>query len=314
MTKNIAVIGAGVMGHNIAIEFAMFGHYVSIYDSFEAARNAVMDRIDKDLQFMVDNEFIDAATKQATINHITVCQTLEEAGKDADFVVEAIAEIAEAKSELFAKLDKICGPETIFCTNTSSLSLDSIIHDLPIERKKRCLVTHYFNPANIIPCIELSLFGDTTQETYDRTAELYKSVEKHPIHIFKDVPGMVGNRLQLCLYREAAYLMDQGVCNAEDIDECLKYGPAFRYAAIGMLGSYDMNGLALTRHVADNIWPDLCNAKSTDGTIVEAMDKAGKDGIRSGEGYFSYPKEREEEFRANYTRKLLIQLKTSKNY
>lgn len=302
------------MGHNIAIEFAMFGHNVRIYDSFKPALDAVMDRIEKDLQFMVENEYIDAAAKQATIERLTICQTLEDAGKDADFVVEAIAEIAEAKGELFQKLDKICDAETIFCTNTSSLSLDSIIHELPLERKKRCLVTHYFNPANIIPCIELSLFGDTTQETYDKTAELYRSVDKHPIHIYKDVPGMVGNRLQLCLYREAAYLMEQGVCSAEDIDECLKYGPAFRYATSGMLFGYDMNGLTLTRHVADNIWPDLCNATSTAGTIIEEMDKAGKDGIRSGEGFFSYPKEREEEIRAGYTRRLLIQLKACKNY
>lgn len=314
MVKNVAVIGAGVMGHNIAIEFAMFGHNVTIYDAFKNARDAVMDRVDKDLQFMVDNKFIDNARKQFTINHMKVCETLEEAGKDADFVVEAIAEIAEVKGQLFSDLDKICSKETIFCTNTSSLSLDSIIHDLPLERRQKCLVAHYFNPANIIPCIELSLFGDTTQETYDATEALYRSVEKHPIHVYKDVPGMVGNRLQLCLYREAAYLMDQGVCDATDIDECLKYGPAFRYAAIGMLGSYDMNGLHLTRHVADNIWPDLCNAKDTVGGIIEKMDNEGKDGIRSGEGYFPYPKEREEEFRAAYSRKLLIQLATSKNY
>lgn len=314
MVKNVAVIGAGVMGHNIAIEFAMYKHNVTIYDAFKQARDAVMDRIDKDLQFMVDNHFIDADRKQSTILHIKVCETLEEAAKDADFVIEAIAEIAEVKAELFSNLNEICSKETIFCTNTSSLSLDSIIHDLPLERRQRCLVAHYFNPANIIPCIELSLFGDTTQETYDKTEELYRSIEKHPIHIYKDVPGMVGNRLQLCLYREAAYLMDQGVCGPTDIDECLKYGPAFRYAAIGMLGSYDMNGLNLTRHVADNIWPDLSNAKSTDGTIVEKMEKDGKDGIRSGEGFFAYPKEREEEFRAAYTRKLLTQLETSKKY
>lgn len=312
--SNVTVVGAGVMGHNIAIEFAMYGHTVSIYDEFEEARNRVMDRIEKDLQFMVDCEFIDAARKEGTLANITVYDNLEDSAKDADFVVEAIVEYADVKAELFRKLDSICRQDTIFCTNTSSLSLESIIHDLPEDRRQKCLVAHYFNPANIIPCIELSLFGDTTQDTFDKTADLYRSVEKHPIRVLKDVPGMVGNRLQLTLYREAAYMLDEGITTAEDIDECLKYGPAFRYAAIGMLGSYDMNGIALTRHVADNIWPDLCNAADTNGGILEKMDAEGKDGIRSGEGFFKYPKEKEEEFRANYSRKLLMQLKVSQQY
>ena len=314
MVKNISVIGAGVMGHAIAAEFAMYGHRVALFDQAKTVRDAAPDRIAKDLQFMVDNGFISAERRKSTLGNLRVCGSLEEAGRDAHFVVEAIAEIAIVKAELFGTLDTICSPETIFCTNTSSLSLDSIIGRLPLERRQRCIVCHYFNPANIIPGIELSLFGDTTQETYDATAELYRSVHKHPIRILKDVPGMVGNRLQLTLYREAAYLLDQGVTTASDLDECLKYGPAFRYAAIGMLGSYDMNGLSLTRHVADNIWPHLCNATDTTGGIIEEMDKQGKDGIRSGEGYFQYPAGQEEWIRAENTRKLLMQLQASTNY
>ncbi len=314
MTRHIAVIGAGVMGHAIAAEFAMYGNKVALFDQAKTARDAAPDRIAKDLQFMVDNGFLTAEQRTTTLRNIRVCETLEEAGKHADFVVEAIAEIAGAKADLFETLNGICRPETIFCTNTSSLPLSAIIDRLPQERRQRCIVCHYFNPANIIPCIELSLFGDTAQSTYDAVAELYRSVRKHPIKILKDVPGMVGNRLQLTLYREAAYLLDQGVTTAADLDECLKYGPAFRYAAIGMLGSYDMNGLSLTRHVADNIWPDLCNATDTTGGIIEEMDRQGKDGIRSGEGYFHYPAGHEEEIRAANTRKLLMQLQTSARY
>lgn len=314
MVKKIAVIGAGVMGHAIAMEFAMYGHKVTLYDQAEAAREAAPGRMEKDLQFMVDNGNITAEQKTATLDNITIVPTLEQAGYSAEFVVEAIAEISEIKAELFQTLDKICGSETIFCTNTSSLSLESIISGLPLERRKRCIVCHYFNPANIIPCVELSLFGDTSQETYDAVAELYRSVKKHPIKILKDVPGMVGNRLQLTLYREVAYLLDEGVTTAADIDECLKYGPAFRYAAIGILGSFDMNGLHLTRHVADNIWPHLSNATDTKGGIIEEMDEQGKDGIRSGQGYFAYPAGQEEKIRANNTRKLLSQLKVSQTY
>lgn len=314
MVKHIAVIGAGVMGHAIAAEFATYGHQVALFDQSKAARDAAPDRIAKDLQFMVDNGVLSPEQRENTLGNIKICESLEAAGRDADFVVEAIAEIAGAKAELFGAMDKICRDETIFCTNTSSLPLSAIIAQLPPERRQRSIVCHYFNPANIIPCIELSLFGDTTQETYDAVAELYRSVQKHPIKILKDVPGMVGNRLQLTLYREAAYLLDQGVTTAEDLDECLKYGPAFRYAAIGMLGSYDMNGLSLTRHVADNIWPDLCNATDTTGGIIEEMDKQGKDGIRSGEGYFTYPAGREEAIRAANTRKLLMQLQASTKY
>ena len=314
MKKIIAVIGAGVMGHAIAAEFAMYGHEVHLYDQAEAVRKAALDRIEKDLQFMVENKYITTERKLDALHNLTIFDTLEATARDAEFVVEAIAEIAEIKDKLLTDLDKICSPETIFCTNTSSLSLESIISNLPQTRKEKCIVTHYFNPANIIPCIELSMFGATTQETFDATAALYRSVNKHPIRIMKDVPGMVGNRLQLTLYREAAYLLDQGVTTAQDLDECLKYGPAFRYAAIGMLGSYDMNGLHLTRHVADNIWPNLCNATNTNGGIIEEMDEEGKDGIRSGQGFFTYPAGQEENIRANNTRKLLAQLKVSETY
>lgn len=308
MISTVAVVGAGTMGHAIAAEFALYGHPVRIYESHLPMRESATERIRHLLGVMRESDAITAEQMDATMDRLTLTASLQEAVAQADLVVEAIAEQMEPKRELFSGLHAFCKETAIFATNTSSLTLSEMIAHLPYERRCRCLVCHYFNPANLIPIVEVSNFGETLPQVFEEMVALYRSVGKHPIPILRDVPGMVVNRMHLALFREALNIVDEGVTTVKDADTALMYGSAFRYMAVGLFGGYDMGGLEVGMTVANNIWPALCNGDhaEADGLIATLVSQ-GKCGITSGEGFYKYAPAHLEELKGDFFRKLLQQ-------
>ncbi len=313
MIKHITVVGAGTMGHGIAETFAMHGYKVHIYEVYEPARNSVMGVMKQEMEFLAQNGLIAAEDVAKALDNIAIYDNLKEAAADADYVIEAIVEKMEVKQNLFAELDGICKPECIFASNTSSLPLSGMIEKLPESRKARTMVCHWYNPAHLMPIAELSFFGNMDEETYQKVAALYESAGKQTVKVLKDVPGLVANRIQQGVAREVFSIMEQGIAAPEDIDKALKFGPAFRYATTGQLEVADMGGLDIWCTVGDNLLSVMDNRKEANPILRQKVQE-GKLGMKSGEGFFEYPTDRIAEMKNEFNKKLIIQLKTSKNY
>ncbi|MEA4814609.1 MAG: 3-hydroxyacyl-CoA dehydrogenase NAD-binding domain-containing protein [Oscillospiraceae bacterium] len=313
MIRNITVVGAGTMGHGIAHVFSRHGYMVSLYEPFDDVRAAAMQKIREELQFMVDEEYITAEDMETGVKNIAMFSDLAEAARDADYVIEACPEDMEMKRKLFARLDKICPPHTVFATNTSSLKLGDMMAQLPPERQKLCMVCHWYNPAHLLPIAELSEFGNMDEDVFNDVYALYVKCEKQPIRILKDITGMVANRLLHAQAREAFHLMEIGAASPEDIDKAIKYGPCFRNATTGMLEVADMGGLDVWLAGEDNIFPALDNSSKACGAM-RALVTAGNLGIKTGRGFFDYSEEKRGKAQTEFYKRLIIQLKASKNY
>lgn len=313
MIKNISVLGAGTMGHGIANVFAMAGYQVRLYESFDPVRETVMTKIKEELMALVCENYISQDEAASTLNNITLFSSLEEAVKDADFVVEAVPENLKLKQELFVQLDRMCPEHTIFASNTSSLPLKDMTQFLSAKRQSKTMVCHWYNPAHLIPIVELSSFGNMAETDFQEVCDLHVKAGKKPVKVKKDIPGLIANRLLHALAREAFYLMEIGAASPEDIDNALKYGPGFRSATTGILEVADMGGLDIWCAVEDNLFKELCNASSASQFMREKVEN-GNLGIKTGEGFYNYPEETRDLVKNAFNKRLLTQLIASKNY
>lgn len=313
MINKIAVLGAGTMGHGIAATFAVSGYSVNIYDNNEATRSKVQGLIESELELYYENQLIEKKTIQEAIDRINICSQLEETVKEVDYVIEATPEVLEIKQKIFKEIDKFCKETAIFASNTSSLPLNKMLDVLSKERKKRMMVCHWYNPAFLMPLVELSFFGNTSEDVYQEVEALYTQLGKTTIKVLKDIPGLVANRIQQGIAREVFSLMEMGVASPEDIDKALKFGPAFRYATTGQLEIADMGGLDIWCTVGDNLLSVMDNRKDSN-PILRKKVVEGKLGVKVGEGFFKYPDDVVEEIKESFIERLCIQLKTSNYY
>lgn len=300
------------MGHGIANVFAMHGYKVNLYESFDNVRNTVMEQIRSELIFMADENYIQHDTIEKTLSNITLYSNLEQAVANADFVIEAIPENLDLKKSLFERLDMICPEHTIIASNTSSLSLNEMIENLPEKRKARTMVCHWYNPAHLIPIAELSYFGNMEDSVFQEVYDLHVKAGKQPIKVLKDIPGLIANRMLHAMAREIFHLIEIGAASADDIDKALKFGPGFRSATAGILETADMGGLDVWCTAEDNLFGTLNNSTHACEFLRDKV-KRGKLGLKSGEGFYTYPVETRDEMKNAFNKRLLNQLKVSKN-
>lgn len=313
MIKQIAVIGAGTMGHGIAHTFARHGYNVNLYDSFPASLESAPDKMRDELQFMVDEDYISRGEMERALEHIRLSDDLTESVRTADYVIEAIPEKISLKKELFAKLDAYCPPHTVLASNTSSLKLGDIIADLPESRKKRSMISHWYNPAYLIPIAELSKFGNMEEDVFQEVYDLYVNSGKRPVCVCKDIPGMIANRLLHALAREAFHLLEIGAGSPRDIDNALKFGPCFRGATTGVQEMVDLGGVDIWLAGEDNILPALDNSDRACSTLRTLVEK-GCLGVKNGRGFSEYSGERGRQVQDAFYKRLMVQLKASEHY
>jgi len=313
MLRKIAVIGAGTMGHAIAGCFALHGYPVSVYENFDEMRNNCKSRIRTQYQFMYQEGVLAEHVIDESLANITMFSELEKAVQEADYVIEAIPEIPALKQELFHQLCNYCKKDTIFASNTSSIPFSVLTEKLPEEEKARVMVCHWYNPAHLIPLVELSCFGNMPQERYQEVEQLYRSIEKRPAKVLKDIPGLLANRIQQGIAREVFSLMEMGAAEAADIDTALKYGPAFRYATTGQLEVADFGGIDIWCTVGDNLLAVMDNSDKASPLLRQKVEE-GKLGFKTGEGFFQYPKDTKQSTQDAFNKRLLQQLQVSKNY
>jgi len=313
MIKKIAVVGSGTMGHGIAESFAMYGYDVNLYDIDGARLNAAIGEIREELELMCEEEFIEPYAIEAALQRIKTFTDLKKSVADRDYVIEAAPEDLELKQRLFQELDGYCPQHAILASNTSSLKLNDMMTRLGDGRKQRVMVNHWYNPAHLMPIVELSLFGNMPESIYEEVEQLYAGIRKQTVKVLKDVPGLVANRIQQGVAREAFSIIEQGIAAPEDVDKALKFGPAFRYATTGQLEVADFGGLDIWCIVGDNLLKVMDNSRSANNLLRQKV-KEGKLGIKTGEGFYKYPKEEIPKIRKKFMKKLINQLKASVHY
>lgn len=313
MIKTIAVLGAGTMGHTIALSFAMYGYDVNLYDTSAQVLDKALENIASGLNFLVEEHYLAADKVASALARVHTFSDLAAAVAGRDYVIEAVPEILVLKQELFTQLDSLCDPHTILASNTSSLKLADMMALLPEERKKRTLVNHWYNPGHLMPIVEMSFFGNMPEETYREVEALYASIRKQTVKVLKDVPGLVANRIQQGVAREVFSIIEQGIAAPEDVDKALKFGPAFRYATTGQLEVADFGGLDIWCVVGDNLLKVIDNSQEAN-PLLRAKVSQGKLGLKTGEGFFVYPPDKVDAVKKNFMRKLVVQLKASENY
>lgn len=301
------------MGHAIAGCFAMHGYTVRVLETFETVRNDCKNKIRTQYQFLKKEGMVYPVDMEVSLANITMYSNMELAVTDADYIIEAIPENLEIKRSLFDDLDRYAKKEAIFASNTSSLSLESITAKLSTERKSRTMICHWYNPGHIMPLVELSFFGNMEECVYQEVEAMYLKIEKRPARVRKDIPGLIANRIQQGIAREVFSLIEMGAADLKDIDVALKFGPAFRYATAGQLEVTDFGGLDIWCAVGDNLLSVMDNSTCAN-PMLRKKAAEGKLGLKTGEGFFEYPEEKKQEIQEAFNRRLLIQLKASKNY
>jgi len=278
----IAVIGAGLMGHGIAQVFALAGHDVAIYDAFPASLDTVKARIVANLKDLGDDE--------SAVNRVTPEADLANALAGAGYVVEAVLEDLALKQKLFAEIEPLVRPDTILASNTSVIPITAIMQGL--EHRERALGTHWWNPPFLVPLVEVIETQWTSASTVDFTMKLHADAGKRPAHVKKDVPGFIGNRLQHALWREAISLVENGICDAETVDEVIKSAFGRRLAVLGPLENADMVGTDLTLAIHQNVLGDI-DSRPGPSPYLEKLVEDGKLGFKSGEGFRKWTPEQQ---------------------
>lgn len=287
--KAVGIIGAGTMGHGIAQCFAVKGWEVRIHDAKAEMLKTVLGRIRANLSVFVEAGIIDGHTAESALARVLPCNTLTMAAQGPELLMETISEELEIKRRLFAELEGLVSPGTILCTNTSAISISAISQGL--KHPERVLGTHFWNPPHVLPCVEVIKSNFTSPAVFEKVVAVMTAVGKEPIRVLKDVPGFVGNRMQHALQREAMDLVDQGIAAPEDVDRVVKYGFGLRLALMGPLERADLGGLDITYRVQKYLLPYLCNQTVPSPLLTEKV-AAGLFGAKTGQGYYSWPKDK----------------------
>ena len=281
--KKIVVIGGGTMGLDIAQVFARNGYDVVVRDIKDEIIQASEARLNKGLDKLVSKGKLDEAGKKAITDKMTFTTDLNLAA-DADLVVEAAIENLEIKKSIFADLDKICKPETILASNTSSISITAIA--AATKRPDKFIGMHFFNPATVMKLVEVIRGAHTSDETTNTIVELSKAIGKEPVEV-NEAPGFVVNKILVPMINEAADLLYTGVASAEGIDNAMKLGANH---PMGPLALGDLIGLDVCLAIMDTLYNETHDPKYRASLLLRKMVRAGKLGRKTGEGFFSYAK------------------------
>jgi 3-hydroxybutyryl-CoA dehydrogenase len=280
--KNIAVIGAGTMGNGIAHVFAQTGYNVSLIDLSEQNLEKGIATISKNLDRMVAKEKISAADKEATLGRINRFTSMEDGVKGVDLVVEAATENVDLKLKIFADLDKMAAENVILATNTSSISITKIA--AVTNRADKVIGMHFMNPVPIMKLVEIIRGYSTSDDVTNTIMELSRNLGKVPVEV-NDYPGFVANRILMPMINEAIITLHEGVAGVEEIDTVMKLGMAH---PMGPLQLADFIGLDVCLAILEVLHEGFGNPKYAPCPLLVNMVTAGKKGIKSGEGFYSW--------------------------
>ena len=287
--KNIAVIGAGTMGNGIAHTFAQSGFKVQLIDISEASLKKGIDTISRNLDRMVAKEKITESDKEETLNNISTFTNITEGVEYASLVVEAATENVDLKLNIFRELDEACPEDTILATNTSSISITQIA--AVTSRPDMVIGMHFMNPVPIMKLVEIIRGYNTSDEVTHTIMELSRTLGKIPTEV-NDYPGFVANRILMPMINESIETLYNGVAGVVEIDTVMKLGMAH---PMGPLQLADFIGLDVCLSILNVMYDGFKNPKYAPCPLLVNMVRAGKLGVKSGEGFYDYSESRKAE-------------------
>jgi len=299
--QKIGVIGGGLMGHGIAYLFAAAGHPVGLFEPSADLRASLPKR----LQALVDLFGDDAALLKRIETHDRMAPAM----KDTKFVFEAAPEKLPLKQQIFAELEAVVAPDTILASNSSAIPSTEIGKHL--KHRERVVGTHFWNPPHLVRLVEVIQNEKTSDAVLHATMDVLRDAGKVPVHVRRDIPGFVGNRLQHAMKREAFALVAAGVCDAETVDTVVKEGFGARTAVLGPMEQSDLVGLDLALDIAEVLYEHLDRTAHAPDILREKL-KAGKLGMKSGEGLRKWGPGEADAVRARLSQFLVDQAKARK--
>lgn len=280
--KQVTVIGAGTMGNGIAQVFAMHNFEVSLVDVSQAALDKGMANIKKSLERLLAKEAITQEKLDATLANLTAYTDLAQAAPFSDLIVEAATENVDLKLKIFAQMDSLAPAECILATNTSSISITKI--GAVTSRPDKVIGMHFMNPVPLMKLIEIIRGYATSDQTTKVIMELSAMLQKTPVEV-NDYPGFVANRILMPMINEAIYTLYEGVAGVHEIDTVMKLGMAH---PMGPLQLADFIGLDVCLAILRVLHDGFGNPKYAPCPLLVNMVTAGKLGVKSGEGFYSY--------------------------
>ncbi len=283
--KNITILGTGMMGPGIALLFARAGYQTIIWGPNAEEKDKGKQNFEHNVNDLLQQGIISQKEAERCRANIKVTEDWEMAINDTDFVAEAVLEILELKQDIFARLEKSCPKTAILTSNTSTLLPTDI--SAKMTSPERMLVAHFWNPAHLVPLVEVCGHSNTDPAAIESTMQLLKDIGHEPVHIKKEILGFLGNRIMHAMNREALALVSNGVCTPEDIDNVVltSFGP--RFANLGLLEYLDFVGLDHIQRIQNYLYADL---DATPGPLPVINDKVknGELGCKTGNGLFDW--------------------------
>lgn len=282
-----AVIGTGMMGPGIAVTLALGGVPAVILSRTAAGAARGLDTARAHLRSLADNGLADPGDAARALVSLSASADFDAALAPADLVIESTPENMEFKQKLFARMEAAARPETVLASNTSGLSITAIAS--PCSRPERVLTTHFWNPAHLMPLVEIVRGERTAPEAVSAVRELLLACGKTPVVVKKDRPGQLGNRLQMALVREAVHIVAEGIADVEDVDTVAKKGFGLRFPAYGIFEHQDAVGLDMALSINEYVSGDLYNLPHAPD-YYHAMVARGDLGVKTGKGFYDWSK------------------------
>jgi 3-hydroxybutyryl-CoA dehydrogenase len=292
--RRIAVVGAGLMGHGYAQEFAQAGYQVQLHSHSEESLRKAMMNIQRNLRMLIGMGLITTQQADAVPAKIHTTTVLKDAVEDVDLVIESVYEDLELKKRVFRELDTLCPQHTILVSGTSTLPLSEL--QSATNRPDRVLLANYSNPPYLVPLVEMMRNERTSDETVTTVYDLLTKIGKRPVVIQREVPGFVANRLQGALLREALWLVQRGFVTPRDVDTIIKAGIGRRWSVAGPFEVFELAGWDLVLAAGSSLLPFLESSSEWPPILKQKVDQ-GELGVKTGKGFYEWTPESAEELR-----------------
>ena len=285
--RSAAVIGTGMMGPGIAGALALGGLRTTILSRHEETAARGLEAARAQLRTLAENALAEMIQVREAFDRLDASTAFDRTVGNADLVIESAPENMELKQRMFSRMDSLAGKSAVLATNTSGLSITAIASRC--RHPERVLTTHFWNPPHLMPLVEIVRGAKTSPQIAENVRELLAACGKVPVIVKRDRPGQLGNRLQMALVREAAYIVEEGIADVEDVDLVAKNGFGLRMPAYGILEHQDAVGLDMGLSIVDYVAQDLYNLPKAPN-FYRAKVAGGNLGAKTGQGFYDWSK------------------------
>jgi 3-hydroxybutyryl-CoA dehydrogenase len=298
--KEVGIVGAGLMGHGIALQCAISGYPVKLVDTSDMKLQSAIQNIKTTIELLNKMHKTEDLDEDQILNRISVGTDIN-IFYDVDYLIEAVYEDLELKRGLLQSISAKVSDHTILASNTSSFVPSQF--DFLMAKPDRVIVANWWNPPYLIPLVEVVPGPNTSKFSIEVTKEFLKKINKKPVVLNKESMGFIGNRLQFALLREAISLVEKGVASAEDIDEVVKSGFGRRLAIAGPFQVFDLAGWDTISTIMEELFPVLENTSEV-SDVVKKKVIDGHLGVKASKGFYSWDKDVVTKFRESIVQKL----------